>query len=88
MQVPGLLRINSDDGMFDHWLDRATEVFNRMLSKAATIPRNYIIDQSNVYLNSRKRKLKPFANCRKVAIYLFVCWILEDILPRLGNIIS
>jgi heterogeneous nuclear ribonucleoprotein U-like protein 1 len=49
-------------------------MFNVILSRAANVPRNYIIDQTNVYKNARRRKLKPFADYQKVAIYLFVCW--------------
>jgi heterogeneous nuclear ribonucleoprotein U-like protein 1 len=59
-------------------MDKATAMFNVILSRAANVPRNYIIDQTNVYKNARRRKLKPFADYQKVAIYLFVCWSLED----------
>lgn len=45
-------------------------MFNVILSRAASVPRNYIIDQTNVYRNARKRKLKPFADYQKVAICL------------------
>jgi heterogeneous nuclear ribonucleoprotein U-like protein 1 len=59
-------------------MDKATAMFNVILSRAANVPRNYIIDQTNVYKNARRRKLKPFADYQKVSIYLFVCWSLED----------
>lgn len=52
-------------------------MFNVILARAANVPRNYIIDQTNVYKNARKRKLKPFKDYQKVGIYLFVCWNLE-----------
>lgn len=48
-------------------MDRATGIFNTLLSRASKTPHNYIIDQTNVYKNARKRKLKPFANFQKVA---------------------
>ena len=58
-------------------MDRATGIFNVVLSRAANVPRNYIIDQTNVYKSARKRKLKPFADYQKVTIYLLVCCSLE-----------
>lgn len=72
MQVPGLLRRNNYGERFDLLMDRATGIFNILLSRAANIPHNYIIDQTNVYKSARKRKLKPFADYKKVAIYLIV----------------
>jgi len=72
MQVPGLLRRNNYGERFDLLMDRATGIFNILLSRAANIPRNYIIDQTNVYKSARKRKLKPFADYKKVSIYLIV----------------
>lgn len=56
-------------------MDRATGIFNVLLSRAASIPRNYIIDQTNVYKNARRRKLKPFADFQKV--YIEVCLIIQ-----------
>ena len=72
MQVPGLLRRNNYGERFDLLMDRATRIFNVLLSRAANIPRNYIIDQTNVYKSARKPKLEPFADYQKVAIYLIV----------------
>ncbi|CAA6658414.1 unnamed protein product [Spirodela intermedia] len=34
-------------------------------------PRNYIIDQTNVYRSARKRKLRPFVDFRKIAVVVF-----------------
>ncbi|TKY71624.1 Heterogeneous nuclear ribonucleoprotein U protein 1 [Spatholobus suberectus] len=71
MRVPGLLRRNNYGERFDLLMDRATGIFNILLSRAANIPRNYIIDQTNVYKNARKRKLKPFADYQKIAVVVF-----------------
>lgn len=68
LQVPGLLRKHNYGERFDLLMDRATGIFNTLLSRASKIPRNYILDQTNVYKNARKRKLKPFANYKKVAM--------------------
>lgn len=67
LQVPGLLRKNNYGERFERLMDRATMIFNTLLTRAAKIPRNYIIDQTNVYKNARSRKPRPFANYRKVS---------------------
>ncbi|KAL2534567.1 SPRY domain-containing protein [Abeliophyllum distichum] len=71
MKVPGLLRKNNYGERFEHLMDRATGIFNTLLSRASKIPRNFIIDQTNVYKSARRRKLKPFADYRKIAIVVF-----------------
>ncbi|KAB2637452.1 heterogeneous nuclear ribonucleoprotein U-like protein 1 [Pyrus ussuriensis x Pyrus communis] len=71
MKVPGLLRKNNYGERFDLLMNRATDIFNVLLSRAATTPRNYIIDQTNVYKSARKRKLKPFVFFRKIAVVVF-----------------
>lgn len=71
MKVPGLLRKHNYGERFDRLMDRATVIFNTLLDRAAKIPRNYIIDQTNVYKNARIRKLRPFTNYRKTAVVLF-----------------
>ncbi|KAL2467238.1 heterogeneous nuclear ribonucleoprotein U-like protein 1 [Abeliophyllum distichum] len=68
MKVPGLLHKNNYGERFEHLMDRATGIFNTLLSRASMIPRNFIIDQTNVYKSARRRKLKPFADYRKIAI--------------------
>ncbi|KAL0321200.1 UNVERIFIED_CONTAM: Heterogeneous nuclear ribonucleoprotein U-like protein 1 [Sesamum radiatum] len=71
MKVPGLLRKHNYGERFDRLMDRATKIFNVLLSRASKIPRNFIIDQTNVYKSARKRKLKPFANYIKIAVVVF-----------------
>eukprot|EP00261_Vitis_vinifera_P016804 XP_010646145.1 PREDICTED: heterogeneous nuclear ribonucleoprotein U-like protein 1 isoform X3 [Vitis vinifera] len=71
MKVPGLLRKQNYGERFERLMDRATGIFNTLLSRASKTPHNYIIDQTNVYKNARKRKLKPFANFQKIAVVLF-----------------
>ncbi|XP_058749807.1 uncharacterized protein LOC131622786 isoform X1 [Vicia villosa] len=71
MKVPGLLRKNNYGERFDRLMDRASAMFNIILSRAANIPRNYIIDQTNVYKNARKRKLEPFTHYQKTAVVVF-----------------
>ena len=64
--MPGLTRKQNYGERFDRLMDRATAIFNTLLPRTAKTPRNYIIDQTNVYKNARKRKLKPFAYFQKV----------------------
>ncbi|KAL0310677.1 UNVERIFIED_CONTAM: Heterogeneous nuclear ribonucleoprotein U-like protein 1 [Sesamum angustifolium] len=71
MKVPGLLRKHNYSERFDRLMDRATKIFNVLLSRASKIPRSFIIDQTNVYKRARKRKLKPFANYIKIAVVAF-----------------
>lgn len=71
MKVPGLLRKNNYGERFDRLMDRATKIFNTLLSRASKVPRNYILDQTNVYKSARKRKLKPFAFYNKIAVVVF-----------------
>ncbi|KAI5448142.1 hypothetical protein KIW84_015535, partial [Lathyrus oleraceus] len=71
MKVPGLLRKNNYSERFDRLMDKATAMFNVILARAANVPRNYIIDQTNVYKNARKRKLKPFKDYQKTAVVVF-----------------
>ncbi|XP_030518073.1 heterogeneous nuclear ribonucleoprotein U-like protein 1 isoform X2 [Rhodamnia argentea] len=71
MKVPGLRRKENYGERFDRLMDRATDVFNILLTRAARTARNYILDQTNVYKSARKRKLKPFASFRKIAVVVF-----------------
>ncbi|KAJ8493506.1 hypothetical protein OPV22_015227 [Ensete ventricosum] len=71
MKVPGLLRKRNYGERFECLMDRATKIFNTLLSRAAKVPRNYILDQTNVYRSARNRKLKAFVNYRKIAVVVF-----------------
>ncbi|KAJ8630789.1 hypothetical protein MRB53_024112 [Persea americana] len=71
MKVPGLLRKQNYGERFDRLMDCATGIFNTLLARAAKTPRNYILDQTNVYKSARKRKLKTFVNYYKIAVVTF-----------------
>ncbi|XP_021662568.2 uncharacterized protein LOC110651516 isoform X3 [Hevea brasiliensis] len=71
MKVPGLVRKNNYGERFDRLMSRANAIFDILLSRAARTPHNYVIDQTNVFKSARKRKLRPFANFRKVAVVVF-----------------
>ncbi|XLR02881.1 hypothetical protein HN51_057752 [Arachis hypogaea] len=65
------MKLNDCGERFDRLMDQVTGVFNVLLKRAAIIPRNYIIDQTNVHKNARKRKLKPFADYQKIVVVVF-----------------
>ncbi|WOL03444.1 hypothetical protein Cni_G12164 [Canna indica] len=71
MKVPGLMRKNNYGERFERLMNRATGIFNTLLSRASKTPRNYILDQTNVYKNARNRKLKAFVNYHKIAVVIF-----------------
>ncbi|XVE51247.1 hypothetical protein DITRI_Ditri02bG0024600 [Diplodiscus trichospermus] len=71
MKVPGLLRKRNYGERFDRLMGRANQIFDTLLSRAAKTPRNYVIDQTNVFKGARKRKLRPFVNFRKIAVVVF-----------------
>ncbi|XP_021740442.1 heterogeneous nuclear ribonucleoprotein U-like protein 1 [Chenopodium quinoa] len=71
MKVPGLQRKSNYGERFDRLMDRASGILNTLLSRASKVTRNYIIDQTNVYMSARRRKLKPFANFHKIAVVVF-----------------
>eukprot|EP00736_Rhodelphis_marinus_P005370 Rmarinus@m.9777 len=52
-------------------LSAATRVYERILKRAPKIPRNYVIDQTNVYEKARLLKMKPFkSHERKAVVFL------------------
>lgn len=77
LQVPGLLRKQNYGERFDRLMDRATGIFNTLLARAAKTPRNYILDQTNVYKSARKRKLKEFVNYKKVQFETLQCYLIS-----------
>lgn len=68
-QVPGLA---SDKGSYgERWdalMPLASDVFNKLLERGPRFPRNFILDQTNVYPSARARKMRGFQGFRKVAV--------------------
>ncbi|PWA78639.1 hypothetical protein CTI12_AA214840 [Artemisia annua] len=71
MKVPGLHRKHNYSERFNSLMDRATGIFNTLITRASKTPRNFIIDQTNVYKSARRHKLKPFAYYQKIAVVSF-----------------
>ncbi|XP_064557633.1 heterogeneous nuclear ribonucleoprotein U-like protein 1, partial [Zonotrichia leucophrys gambelii] len=70
MRVMGLRRQRNYAGRWDVLIGQATQCLNRLIQIAARKRRNYILDQTNVYASAQRRKLRPFAGFRRVAVVL------------------
>ncbi|XP_031132209.1 heterogeneous nuclear ribonucleoprotein U-like protein 1 [Ipomoea triloba] len=71
MKVPSLMDRSNKDELFECWNGRAAKLFSALVSRASKLPRNFIIDHTNVHKVHRRHKLKPFANYNKVAVVVF-----------------
>ncbi|KAL8426667.1 hypothetical protein Efla_005924 [Eimeria flavescens] len=62
MRVMGLKRQANYAERWEELMSTATEVFNQLVKYAGSgaVPRNIIIDQTNVYKRARCRKVEPF----------------------------
>ncbi|KAL8446278.1 hypothetical protein Emag_004778 [Eimeria magna] len=62
MRVMGLKRQRNYAGRWDELMSTANEVFNSLVAYAGSgaVPRNIIIDQTNVFKRARCRKVEPF----------------------------
>merc|ERR1712032_67726 len=55
--------LNRQRNYADRWqelISQATPIFNKLVEIAGKTPRNIILDQTNVYLNARRRKAAAF----------------------------
>ena len=67
MKVMGLMRKRNYHGRWDVLIKQATDILNKMFTIAERKNRNYILDQTNVYLNARRRKMSNFHGYRRIA---------------------
>lgn len=70
MKVMGLTRQRNYHGRWDALIKQASDILNRMLKIAEKKNRNYILDQTNVYPNARKRKVGCFHGFHCIAAVL------------------
>ena len=66
-KVMGLARKRNYHGRWDALIKQATDVLNKEFKIAERRPRNYILDQTNVYPNARRRKMNNFNGYRRIA---------------------
>merc|ERR1719188_431415 len=60
MKVMNLNRQRNYAERWEELIAQATPVFNKLVEIAGRTPRNFILDQTNVYRNARRRKLGAF----------------------------
>ncbi|KAI5010062.1 hypothetical protein ZWY2020_012199 [Hordeum vulgare] len=72
LKMSGLLSNPLYEERLDSWLDRAAKVVEGLMGRAASVPRNYIIDQTNLERIARIRLLNNFSSygC-KMAVVVF-----------------
>ncbi|CAG5117941.1 unnamed protein product [Candidula unifasciata] len=70
MRVLGKPRRQNYSGEWSVLFDKATKCLNRFIEVAARKKRNYIIDQTNVYASSRRRKMQPFEGFQRKAVVI------------------
>ncbi|XP_029206467.2 heterogeneous nuclear ribonucleoprotein U-like protein 1 isoform X2 [Acropora millepora] len=67
MKVFGVAR-KRDVGGYSKLMDKAAKCLHRLFELAPTKTRNYILDQTNVYLSAQKKKIRPFEGFIRRAI--------------------
>merc|ERR1719277_2846739 len=58
-----VMNLNRQRNYAERWqelISQATPIFNRLVEMAGRTPRNFILDQTNVYKNARQRKAAAF----------------------------
>ncbi|TKC45912.1 hypothetical protein EI555_005171 [Monodon monoceros] len=80
MQVMGLRRQRNYTGRWDVLIQQATQCFNRLMQIAARKKRSYILDQTNVYGSTQRRKMRPYEGSQHKAIA--ICPTDEDLKDR------
>lgn len=72
MKVMGLKRQANYANRWEELMSTATEVFNSLVAYAGTgdVPRNVIIDQTNVFKRARARKVQPFLGTHQLYRHL------------------
>ncbi|XP_058965982.2 heterogeneous nuclear ribonucleoprotein U-like protein 1 isoform X2 [Pocillopora verrucosa] len=67
MKIMGVAR-KRDVGGYSKLMDKAAKCLHRLFELAASKKRNYILDQTNVYLSAQKKKMRPFEGFNRKAI--------------------
>ena len=67
MKVTGLIRKRNYHGRWEELIKRASAVLNKLFDVAKKRPRNYILDQTNVYFTARRRKMESFRGYKRIA---------------------
>lgn len=70
MKVSGLIRKRNYHGRWEELIKRASAVLNKLFDVSKKRPRNYILDQTNVYFTARRRKMESFRGYKRIAAVL------------------
>ncbi|XP_069063636.1 heterogeneous nuclear ribonucleoprotein U-like protein 1 [Pleurodeles waltl] len=81
MRVMGLRRQRNYAGRWDVLIQQATGCLNKHFQIASRKKRNYILDQTNVYPNAQKRKMRPFEGFQRKGVV--ICPADEDLQDRI-----
>jgi len=65
MKVMNLNRQRNYHERWEELISQATPIFNKLVEIAGKTPRNFILDQTNVYQNARRRKAASFQDFGK-----------------------
>ncbi|XP_047125522.1 uncharacterized protein LOC100202074 [Hydra vulgaris] len=70
MKVSNLGKKRNYHGRWEELIKRASAILNKLFDVAKTRPRNYILDQTNVYFTARRRKMESFRGYKRIAAVL------------------
>ncbi|XP_059145116.1 heterogeneous nuclear ribonucleoprotein U-like protein 1 [Physella acuta] len=70
MRVAGMARYSRFEERFATLIKMASDCLNTLLPIAASLNRNYILDQTNVYPSARKQKMRYFSGFIRVAVVI------------------
>ncbi|XP_077493656.1 heterogeneous nuclear ribonucleoprotein U-like protein 1 isoform X3 [Amblyomma americanum] len=70
MKVMGLPRKRNYSGRWDVLIEKSTKCLNKLLELSSKTPRNYILDQTNVYPSAQRRKMRPFEGFKRRAVVI------------------
>ena len=70
MKITGLSRKRNYHGRWEELIKRASGILNKLFVVAKSNPRNYILDQTNVYFTARRRKMESFKQYKRKAVVI------------------
>ena len=70
MKITGLTRKRNYHGRWEELIKRASGILNKLFAVAKKNPRNYILDQTNVYFTARRRKMESFKLYKRKAVVI------------------
>lgn len=70
MKVSNLTRRRNYHGRWEELIKRASSVLKTLFEVAKKRPKNYILDQTNVYFSARRKKMEAFRGYKRIAAVL------------------